>query len=676
MTILTTYKKSSKSQAVVTNGPVFVQKVIGNDTWLVMAQSKVELEDEFGGLYYTSNNYSNIFLQPPFDPKTLLNFVVTNSVLSQCVEAMEVNIDGTGHEFQPKNPEKKSSKKLKPPKPYVPPPSKEVQLIAPDGNTDMDTGTGNPKTELEDQEAQDEHDKAKAKQIFIEKTTAEEEQKEYEEQVVLQASIDKEISKASAFFKEPYPGVSFITMRRKLRRQIESIGYSFLEILRNMEGKVVGLRNVETHNIRMVKLDAPILVKKTVMREGQEVELHIWERQRRFAQRVALKQMVYYREYGTARQVDRFTGQWEISAVEAQASAKTSTPQTQYEVPVANRGTELLMLGVHPDVTTPYFLPRWINELPSVIGGRKAEELNLEFLDAGGMPPAIVFVNGGTIAKDTADQLRMYLSGQNKNKNRAVVVEAISSAGNIDKTSAVKVTVERFGAASVQDSMFQNYGTECEERVRIGFRIPPLFLGKAADYNFATAQTSYIVAEQQVFKPERMEFDEIINTTIGREFEWESIKFVSLPMSMVNVDNQINMLTVAKDVATPESFMDEVNKIGVLDLEINDNPVDPQEGISGAPVIGQPAIPHPMPKGPPNLKLVKSARQLVDLATDYAAMRGLTRKQDMSDTRKQELLKEVDALNREDSLMFNTLLASMTYGQANPDLVSIASHSH
>jgi capsid portal protein len=48
-------------------------------------------------------------------------------------------------------------------------------------------------------------------------------------------------------------------------------------------------------------------------------------------------------------------------------------------------------------------------------------------------------------------------------------------------------------------------------------RLPPLFLGYAADYNFATAQTSYMVAEARVFEPERTEFDDLMNKTIIKE---------------------------------------------------------------------------------------------------------------------------------------------------------------
>lgn len=37
------------------------------------------------------------------DPLVLLNLVTTNNTLPLCIEAMEVNIDGTGHDFVPRS---------------------------------------------------------------------------------------------------------------------------------------------------------------------------------------------------------------------------------------------------------------------------------------------------------------------------------------------------------------------------------------------------------------------------------------------------------------------------------------------------------------------------------------------------------------------------------------------
>lgn len=619
----------------------YVQKTIGSDTWLVMAQSQVELEDEWASLYYTTQNQSNIFLQPPFDPTAMLNLTQSNNVLNQCIEAMEVNIDGTGFDFDPV-----------------------------DGVDEVDP----------------------------------------EEEKI-----------AQGFFNEPYPEHSFIKIRRKLRRQIESIGYGFLEILRNIGGEVVGFRNVETHNVRMVKLDAPIMVKKTVTRNGKDVELQMWVRERRFAQRVALKTLVYYREFGTTRNVNRNTGAWE-------------TPDAP--IPVENQGTELMMFGVVPDIITPYFVPRWTNQMPSVVGSRKAEEQNLQFLDSGGMPPAIIFVQGGVLVKDAADQLRAYLSGQNKEKYRAVVVEAQSSSGSLDAAGNVQVRVERFGSEKANDAMYMNYDKATEEHVRVGFRLPPLFLGKPQDYNLATAVTAYMVAEAQTFQPERDVFDDQINKTIVKALGLKTLKLHSKPITLRDIGSMLSALGIAKDLSTRDSVLDEINQMTGMKLVLAPQPqpdtvsgqyTPPQTDengnqvtAGGRPIPGtapqQPAAPPqqeqqasaqrgqvqkpqfaqgtpsaalppqqlPTPKGsakpqgagkvtpPPAPKAAaKKAIELIELAHDYASMKGLVSKREITPQRELLVKEEIEDLLLEDREAFNRLLATYTFGGDSADLVGI-----
>lgn len=588
-----------------------VQKASTPQTDLVMAKSQVQLEDEFSNLYYTTQDQSKLFLQPPFDPSALLHLVQTNNTLMQCVAAMEVNVDGTGHQYVP-----------------------------PEGVEKMD---------------------------------------------------DKEKALLDSLLNEPYPNTTFMSIRRRLRREIESVGYGYLEVLRNMAGDIVGFRNVLSHNVRMVKLDAAVLVKKKLVRNGEEVELQMWERERRFAQRVAMKDLVYYREFGATRNVHRSTGAW----------IDPNKPEDK-AIPASEHGTELLVFGEIPDIKTPYYVPQWVNQMPSVVGSRKAEEQNLEFLDSGGMPPAIIFIQGGTLASDASDQLKEYLSGKNKNKYRAAVVEAQSSSGSMDSTGTVQVKVERFGAEQAKDAMYQNYDNKTEERVRMGFRLPPLFLGKAADYNFATAITAYMVAEAQVFQPARTKFDDLFNSTIVRALGLKTVRVKSNPITLKDVGQQLTALGVVKDLVDAENFVEEVNKITGLTLEAKEPPPEGTPmgtgmvmGPNGHPVAAPPSLleqtqmeilkgrmsGEQKPAGPEEVKqkrpMQKGTLALLDLSREYAAVQGLVAlKSEMSTIEVSEVLSQVRALKGEDLEVFNNFLASFTFGAATPDLVKVVSCGH
>jgi hypothetical protein len=122
--------------------------------------------------------------------------------------------------------------------------------------------------------------------------------------------------------------------------------------------------------------------------------------------------------------------------------------------------------------------------------------------------------------------------------------------------------------------MFQKYDERCEEHVRVAFRLPPLFLGKAADYNFATAVTAYQVAEAQVFEPERKEFDEIINATIMKALGIKRYEFKSKPVVLQNADMQMKALQEGKDKISDDEHINKLNSLSGLDMQHDPEVVD------------------------------------------------------------------------------------------------------
>lgn len=368
-----------------------------------------------------------------------------------------------------------------------------------------------------------------------------------------------------ALLDEPWPGMSFTTLRRKLRRDQEAVGYWALEIIRDSEGVMRFLRRAEAKLIRLVALDDPVLVEKTVRRGGADITVKVFMRERRYAMAVG-KRVVYFKEYGCKRALDSRTGQW-LDDEQAQLANQAGSG-----VVLAN---EMLMGGAISDTRTNYCVPRWISQIPSVLGSRKAEEYNLEFFDHGGIPPAFIFIEGGQLTGQSRGDLTDFLSGKAKFKQRAVVCELFSTSGDLNSAGHVKVNVERFGAEKQNDSMFEGYDDKCSERIRTAFRLPPLFLGKAQDFNFATAKASYMVAEAQVFKPEREEFDEIMNLTVMKELA-PGVHLRSLPLGVSDIEAQLKAIEISAESATKESRIEALNEITSLNLVLEEGE-DPED---------------------------------------------------------------------------------------------------
>lgn len=369
---------------------------------------------------------------------------------------------------------------------------------------------------------------------------------------------DNTVQPAHEFFEECAPMLSFRTLRQRVRRDAESIGWGCMEVVRNPRNEVVFCGYLEAKMMRIGRLDNPVQVAVKMKRGGKEQTFIHWRRERRFAQKVG-EQLIWFAEYGASRQLDKFTGQW---------------AENGQVVPIMRRATEVLYFGVEPDITTPYHVPRWITQVPSVIGQRKAEEFNLEYFTSGGIPPYLLIVTGGQLAEQTVEALRNALNEKGA-QARIQLVEAYATGGALDGSGGnVQVKVERFGGDRTGDQMFAEYDEDCEARIRKAFRLPPIMIGKSEDYNFASAHASYLVAEAQVFQPERDEFDEIITSTLLPELLGGSKDYVfrSKPISIVDASTQLDAISRALSTnrVDQEHAVTLLGEIAGLDFQIID----------------------------------------------------------------------------------------------------------
>jgi len=233
--------------------------------------------------------------------------------------------------------------------------------------------------------------------------------------------------------------------------------------------------------------------------------------------------------------------------------------------------------------------------LPSVIGSRSAEELNLEYFAAGGIPPLMIFITGGAMAETARKQLEGLLAGKARNKLKGIVADIQSTSGTIDKGGGVKIDIESFGSDRQQDSMFENYDVRCEQRVRASFRLPPLFVGKADDYSYASVFASYTLAEAQVFQPERMEFDEAFNNTVMKELTKGVYRIKSKPLTVADAETNLNTLRTAMNggAITKDGLIENLNLVGSVNLKaLAEDGDEIAERFSGSSSADQVRNPH------------------------------------------------------------------------------------
>lgn len=396
-------------------------------------------------------------IEPPFDLLTLSMLQEHNSELGQCIAAMETNIDGFGHRLvcRVKKDDPEIPKKLK--------------------------------------------DKVEAERIRM-----------------------------TNFFAYAAGDDSFTAFRRKLRVDLEDNGNAYIEILRDTKKKVAGFNHLPSYQMRLSRQDADAILVKTKilqLKEGNEVvvgTLPVWKRFRKYAQArwiarrsfrvTGTADLRWFKEFGDPRVYDNTTG---VMITDEKGKVLKGKKQ----IPEENRANELIHLRLYSP-RTPYGLPRYIGNLLSIFGDRAAEEINYTTFRNNNIPSMFLLVSNGQMTQASIDRIKDFTDsqiGSSDNWSTFILLEAEPPESDGEDQGQVKLDVKPLTGEQHQDALFQKYSANNQDKVRRSFRLPPIFVGRADEYTRATAEASRRLADEQVFAPERDEFDHLINRRIFPE---------------------------------------------------------------------------------------------------------------------------------------------------------------
>lgn len=354
------------------------------------------------------------------------------------------------------------------------------------------------------------------------------------------------------------------TVMEKVIRDREYVGFGFLEIIRDISDEVSILRHAPSKWTRLCpRHAAPVLVQYDIRRGMRTSSVQEYRRFRRFCQIVNGK-TVYFKEFGDPRKMDYMTGSFE--------------GESNYNP--LNQATEIYHFK-NPS-NDPYGVPRWISQLPSIIGSREAEEVNMRYFQDNTVPPMMLTVSNGRLTQASYRELNRMLNedgiGRSR-QNRIMLIEAIGEGDSMDgKAGNVDLKVEKLADTRQSDGLFKGYDDANQQKIRSSFRMPPVVVGMSQDVNFATAQTSVAVAESQVFQPARSAVDEVLNKQIiqgRRGLQLKTVKLVSRTPSITSPDMVIKALTALNvmGAVTPRSAQLVANTL--LQMEL---PLYPEEG--------------------------------------------------------------------------------------------------
>jgi PBSX family phage portal protein len=414
-------------------------------------------------------------ITPPYDPETLAILFENSSSLRQNVDAYVTNIDAFGHRFEP-----------------------VIDLDA----SDLDHRIANAMIVERQRRRSDPRFRDDPTVQELATTPKPEEVAAKKAEVIEQMRLER--SRLETFFEFCCVDVSFVTLRRRTRQDIEVMGNGYWEVLRDGGGEIVQLVYLPGFTMRLLPLELE-LVDVDVNFKVSEIAFDTMKVRRRFRRYVQVfeQQVVYFKEFGDPRVLSRKTGRFFRSIDELEAGDATDGP-----------ATEVLHFKLH-NARSAYGTPRWIGNLLSVLGTRQAEEVNFLYFENKSVPPLALLVSGGRLSAQSVPRIESYIENHIKGKrnfHKILVLEAEPAGGaNFDHTGRMKIELKPLTNAQQTDALFQNYDERNHDKVGQSFRLPRLLRGDIRDFNRSTGDAALSFAEMQVFQPEREEFDFIVN---------------------------------------------------------------------------------------------------------------------------------------------------------------------
>lgn len=360
------------------------------------------------------------------------------------------------------------------------------------------------------------------------------------------------------FLDSLHPELSLTEIRKRVRWDIETMGFGFIEVIRDKTGLPTGISHVPAHTMRVTNVDMELV---EVPVEGKRFGKPAAKTKRRFRRYVQLigTEKVWFKEYGDPRLIDPRTGK---------APDAKNGPMSHED-----SATEIVMLKQYVPGQL-YGTPRWLNNLVAIQGSRQAELTNLDYFKENAIPALAVLVSGGFLHDETMRAIEEHVTAARGRaaQNRVLVLEVQGDEKAASKDGAIpqpRVDVKPLAGERPQDGMFLAYDKAQTDKVRSSFRLPPIFTGHAQDYSHASAKSSYEVAEGQVFGPERGTQDEFVNRSLLRPYGVQFWEVRSNPPRISDPEEIIKAVEAFEAVGalTPNVAIGLANEQFGLDIE-------------------------------------------------------------------------------------------------------------
>jgi len=319
----------------------------------------------------------------------------------------------------------------------------------------------------------------------------------------------------------------------------ETYGIAYAEVIRDIDGHVIEMDFI---------IDTPTITKTYPMEPYIETPYFYKGEQmtrkkmfRKYKQELNGK-TVYFKEFGDPRTMNKHNG---LYVVDNKLVTSDQRDSQSDPVELQDQANEIIEFALGE---MPYGEVRWIGQVLTVDGNRRAEILNNNYFRLGRHTPLMIIIKNGTLSSESETALQTYMDDirGEAGQHSFLLLEAQNDETTTDFEGKEKPDVEIKDLASIlqKDELFQDYEENGRKKVQSAFLLPDLYVGYTKDFNRATAQAAMEVTEKQVFQPERIALAWIINNKLLNDYGFKYVEAYFESPDITNPDDIRGILAV------------------------------------------------------------------------------------------------------------------------------------
>lgn len=310
----------------------------------------------------------------------------------------------------------------------------------------------------------------------------------------------------------------------------ETYGISYCEVIRNQAQEVVELQFIV--NTPSIDMTYPLQPYVDIQYFYRGEAINRKKKFRKFRQNVGGK-TVYFKEFGDPRIMDKRNGKY--------------IEDSDDPIEIDNQANEIIEFRIG---SMPYGEVRWIGQVLTVDGNRRAEVLNNNYFRHGRHTPLMIIVKGGTLSDSAFSKLQEYMNDieGESGQHSFLVLETDTLEATVGFSEQKQPEVEIKDLASIlqKDELFQEYQENGRKKTQSAFLLPDLYVGYTTDFNRATAQTAMEVTEKQVFQPERTSLAWTVNQKLLNGYRFRYVETQFDAPDITNPDDIQKMLNITE----------------------------------------------------------------------------------------------------------------------------------